>query len=297
MTLAPTDQPERTRARERSEAGLVIEPRRTGLLPRLQETWGARDLAGFFGRRFLLKMYARTKLGRLWIPLRPVLDVGSRALIFGGLLAAPSNGKPYILFFLVGMTVWNFFEKLIIWATRSIELNRKLVTKLYFPRLILPVAAWMPALVDLAIYCVLLALTVLAYLAIDGTTYLEVGVHSWQIAAGMALMSAIAFGIGLLLAPFGARGRDARFGVMYATGFWFFLTPVIYPLSALDGTGRTLALLNPVTAPMELVRDGLLGVGEVPALALASSIVGAGTALAVGLWYFSKAEAASIDHL
>jgi lipopolysaccharide transport system permease protein len=276
---------------------VVIEPRRGGVAAGLQETWKFRRLIPYFAHRSLQKLYGRTKLGRLWIPLRPALDVGIRALVFGGVLKAPSGGVPYFLFFLVGMAGWQFFNRTLFWLVRSIELNRKLVRKLYFPRLILPIASWTPAWLELGFYVLFAIFAALYYLGHDGSTYLSFGPESLLVPAGLLLLAILGFGMGLWAAVLGARTRDARFTLSYILSIWFFVTPVIYPLTSLPQPFRTLAAINPVTGPVEMIKRGLFDTGSVPLLAVLVSVSVAIVALASGLWFFFRAEGTSLDRL
>jgi lipopolysaccharide transport system permease protein len=274
----------------------VIEPRRPGVRARLSEVWAYRRLIGFLGRKLVEKMTIKSKLGILWVPIRPLLTVASRALVFGGVLAAPSEGLPYFLFFLTGMAAWSLFDRTLFWSARSVEINGRYVQKLYFPHLLLPIAAFIPAILDFLVYLVLLGLTLGVYLWLDGTTYVQLG-EFWLALAGVGLIFAMALGMGLYLAVLGAYTRDTRFALSYILGFWFFLTPIIYPLSAIPEPYDVLGELNPVTAPIELVRVGLYGVGEVTPIALATTATVAVVSCVSGLIFFNRWEAAAMDHL
>lgn len=275
----------------------IIVPRQAGPKDRLRELWLYRHLITFFGKRLLEKNYARSALGILWIPLRPLLTVASRALVFGAVLNAPSAGLPYFLFFITGMTAWALFDRSLFWATRSIELNAKIATKLYFPRLLLPIAAFVPAGLDFLVYCALLGLTLLGYLAIDGTTYLQADASLWLVPASVLLIFCLSLGLGLFLSVLGAYTRDVRFSLGYVLTFWFFLTPVIFPVEAIPEGFRPLAALNPLTAPVEMLREGLYGAGDVQSLALMTSTSVTVASCITGLWFFSRWEATSVDNL
>jgi lipopolysaccharide transport system permease protein len=275
----------------------VLEARRPGMLERLRELWRARRLTRYFAVRYVRKGYQRTWLGWVWLPLRPILGVGSRVLVFGGLLKAPSEGKPYLLFFLVGTSAWQLFDATAYFATRSIDLNKRVLTRTYVPRLTALVGAVAPGAVDFALYFAL-ALGVSVYYRITtGSFGLELGIRTLLAPAGLALMALLALGIGLWLAPFAAQARDVRWGLRYMLSFWYFLTPVIYPLSTVPEKYRTLVELNPLTAPVQMVRAGTLNVGGVPTLALAVTIGTIVVVIAGGLRLFGRAESAAVDSL
>jgi lipopolysaccharide transport system permease protein len=275
----------------------VIEERRPGLHHRVRELWRYRRMIWFFGKRFLERRYRRTILGWIWIPLRPTLTIASRVLIFGGLLAVPSNGVPYLIFFLVGYATWDLFASYLIWATRSLEINRKLLKRLYFPRLVLPVAALVPSVVEFAVYVVLAVLVLLYYWVFRGEQYVHLTGDLLLVPAGLALCIALAFAIGLSTSVLSANARDVRFTLNYLIGFWSYLTPVIYPLSAVPGRFALLASLNPLTAPVEMVKQGAIGAGEIHTHAVLITLAMIGGALTLGLWFFGKAEASAIDRL
>jgi lipopolysaccharide transport system permease protein len=275
----------------------VIEPRRPGLRHRARELWRYRSLLRFFARQFVERRYRRTVLGWLWLPLRPMLAVGSRVLIFGALLAIPSNGIPYLLFFLVGYGTWHLFSSYLMYATRALEMNRKLLRKLYFPRLVLLVAASAPAAIEFVVYTAMAAVAITAYSISDDTAYVSLDRDLLLVPAGLALVLALAFSIGLFTSVFGARARDVRFSLGYVLGFWLYLTPVIYPLSAVPERFHLLAGLNPMTAPVEMVKAGLLGAGDVQTQTVVISVSIIALTLVSGLWFFGRMEASSVDHL
>jgi lipopolysaccharide transport system permease protein len=276
----------------------VIEPRRRGGTERARELWRHRGLLRFFAARSTQKMYARTKLGKAWVPLRPVLDTGSKVLIFGGLLGAQSNGAPYLLFFMAGMAAWTLFDRSLYWMTRSLELNRGLVSKLYFPRLLLPVAGLAPALVETAVYGCMVLIAAFGYLAIDGTWYLELEpLHVLAVVGSLLLSMALAGAIALFTSVLGATTRDMRFTLSYITGFWFFLTPVIYPLSQVPEKFRGLAQVNPMTPVVELFKWGLLDGGHVTAGGLIWTVCLIFVIASAGLVFFVRAENFAVDRI
>jgi lipopolysaccharide transport system permease protein len=275
----------------------IIEPFRPGIGARLSESWRHRRLLGFFARRALEKIYARTVLGRAWLVLRPLMQVLPAVLIFGGVLGAPSEGLPYFLFFVVGMAAWTIFERSLYWATRGIELNRRLITKLYFPRLLLPVASIAPGLVEVALYTFLIAGAVCFYQVTDGTLHLDVGWNLLAAPAALGLALALALGLGLWTSVIGARARDMRYSLQIVLAFWFLFTPVIYPLSAVPERFQDLAAANPLTPLVEMFRWALVGTGQVETAPLLACIALIAAACVSGLWYFDRAEVSSVDRL
>ena len=210
---------------------------------------------------------------------------------------APSDGKPYALFFIIGSATWEMFYRTAYFATRSLELNRRILARLYVPRLVILFGSVATGLAMFVIYLAFGLGFAMYYLATSGTTHLGLGLKTLAVPAGVVLVLLIALSIGLWLSIYSARARDVRWGLRYALSFWFLITPVIYPLSQVPSGYRQAAEVNPMAAPIELIRYGLLGVGHFPPLALATSLgailfVGGG-----GLWFFNRSEASALDNL
>jgi lipopolysaccharide transport system permease protein len=275
----------------------VIEPRVPGVGQRLRELWDYKRLIGFSGRRMLEKRYLRTWIGWPWIPLRPILDVGARALLFGGLLGVPSEGIPYPVFLLVGLGAWQLFERTAYWAIRSLELNRGILRRIYVPRLTMVLGAIVPSGVEYLVYCLLTAVVVCAYWIGDGQLYLAAGPETLLALGGLVLLISLALAVGMVLSVYAVQARDVRFAFGYVIGFWLFLTPVLYPLTAVPEIFQVLVEFNPVTAPIEMVKLGLLGVGEVTTRSLITTAVVLVVGGAAALWFFNAAESRTLDGL
>lgn len=275
----------------------VIEPRRATIHAQLLESWRYRGLVGHYGRRFVGKRYARTWLGWVWLPLRPVLALAAKVFVFGGLLGVPSGHVPYLIFFIVAMGAWQLFTETTYWATRSLELNRRELRHLHVPRLVPLVAAVVPSFVEYLIYTGIGVCALLYYLVVDGTLYLRVGPQLLVAVLGLVLIMALGLGVGLWTSTFAVRARDIRFGLGYVMSFWFFLTPVIYPLDVIPAKYRLIASLNPVTAPVEMVRYGLLGIGDVTRQTFGLTVGVIVVLFVGGLWFFGKPERLSFDDL
>jgi lipopolysaccharide transport system permease protein len=302
MTAATTAAPPRAES-EPVQDGLgpanvhVIEPRELRGWGRVRELWAYRNLFGYFGGRAVAKITNFTLLGRAWLVLRPTADTAARALVFGGVLNAPSLHVPYYLFFITGMWCWRLFDRSLFWATRGIELNRGLVRKMYFPRLLLPISSVVPGLVEFGVYTVVLVGVLVYHAVVDGHNYLALGPQLLLVPLGLLMAFTFAMGAGLITSVLGAYGRDARYSLSYLLDFWLFVTPVIYPLQSIPSQYQTIALLNPMTAVVELVKYGLINAGEVRPTALAISGVAIVALLLFGLRFFDRYESQSIDNV
>jgi lipopolysaccharide transport system permease protein len=278
-----------------SVEGIVIQPVQPGAVYRLKELWAYRKLYRHFAREFYERLWKRTILGRVWIAARPLGNMVVGALIFGGLLKAPSNHTPYFLFFLVGQSCWLLLDRSLIWGTRSLYMQRRLLRKMYFPRLILPLAGVTPGLVYYGMYLSLILLSTLGYLIVDGKLWLQIGPQLIVGIFGLLLCLLLAMGITLITSVLGANTRDMRFFVRYITQIWFFFTPIIYPLSAVPAGIRPYAALNPMTSIVELVKWGFIDAGSVRPVGVCVSIGWIVAFWVGGLWFFSRAHATSVD--
>ncbi len=274
----------------------VIGPRQPGSIERLREAFAARQLILFFGLLGLRRLYQRTVLGWWWIPLRPLVEVGSRVFVFGSLLGSPSGGIPYLLFFFFGFSAWQLFQMTVIWSGRTAQVTRRIVSRIYVPRItaLLGVAT-VPALVNLVLYLTMAGVTAVIFLVVGTPTGIELGGGLLYLLAGLALLLILGLSVGLWLSVLAAAARDPRYIASYVLRFLFFVSPVLYPLQRVPEDLKTLVTYNPVTAPLELVRMGIFDYGRVPTEALISTF-GAILLIGVpGLRFFNRAEARALD--
>jgi len=271
----------------------VIEPRREALMDRLRDVWRYRRLLRFFAAKSLAKLYKRTILGAAWIFIRPLFPLVVNTIVFGGVLGVGSNGVPYFLFINCGGALWELFSQSVTWGTRSLELNRGFMTRIYLPRLILPVATMTPAFLNFAIHLGVLAIAITYYRVTTGVLYWAPSHLGWALLA-VVQATFLALGIALWTSVPALQARDVRFTIGYVLGFWLFLTPVLYPLNIGPKYAWLLAL-NPMVAPVNAFKYGVLGIGGVSATEWIISGVMTATTLMSGLWFFGRAEADAAD--
>lgn len=255
----------------------------------VRDAWRGRHLLGWLAARLLIKQYARTYVGRMWLVLKPVVDTLGKALVFGGIfgVVAP-DGVPYLLFVLVGMQCWILFEQGVTWATRAFDRYRKVFRDIDLPLLLIPIAVMVDGVLQFGSYTVILLLAVVGYALADSQLYLalEPGLLLAPVAVALTLLFAIALGLWLGIAN--AHTRDVRHGLRYVMTIWLFLTPVLYPLSDMPAALAVVAQLNPMTPPIELFKFALLGTGEVDLLMLGYSVALTLTTLVSGVWLLAK---------
>ncbi len=275
----------------------IIQPKTGTLGEKLRELWRYRHLWWYFASENLKSQYRKTTLGWFWMLMRIASTVGLSSIIFGGVLAAPSDGPPYFLFFVAGTATWTLFDRSLLFVTRSLERNRKLVTKVYFPRMILPLAATGTGIAFFVITLVVM---------IGATGYFRWTRGVWYVVLGprliVALLAAVAalfmaVSVGLWTSVLQLRWRDVRQSLRYAMPFWFYLTPIIYPMSHIPEKYHWFVRLNPMSSIVEAFKWGTIGTGSLhPQSLVISSFVMTAVFLG-GVWFFSRAEAQSIDKL
>ncbi len=269
----------------------VIECRRPGIWAALVELWRYRRFTAFFGRRLLSKRYSRTWLGLLWLPLRPLLNVVTKLLVFGGLVGITAGKTPYPIFFVMATAAWGLFAECALWSTRSLDINRGLLREVHIPRLVVIVSAIVPGLVEFAIAIAIAAAGLLYYLVRADVFYLELTLWSpLAIGAALLLVALLGLGVRLITASVAARARDVRFGVAYALSFAYFLTPVIYPFERIPDQYKPIAELNPVTGALELFKLGMFPNEEVSPKAVAVTVAAVLALWIPGLWLFQRRE-------
>jgi lipopolysaccharide transport system permease protein len=275
--------------------GWVIEPRREGLKARFRDVWRYRRLMRFFASRTLQKLYANTVLGWAWIFIRPLVPLVVNTIIFSGVLRVGSYDVPYFLFLTTGNSIWEFFASAVTWGTRSLELNRGFMSKVYVPRLIMPMAAMAPSYLYLGINVAVLACSLVYYRVTTGVNYLAFLHLGWAFAA-LALTVVLALGISLWTSVLALQARDVRFTLGYVLGFWVFLTPVLYPLNV-PAKWQWAIALNPMAAIVNAFKYGVLAIPVLDLEHLGIAVLISGVTLASGLWFFNRADATAADKL
>jgi len=274
--------------REGTERAIRIAPVKGLRLPSPRELWASRELVYFLTWRDVKVRYKQTLIGAAWAIVQPVLTMVVFSLFFGRLARIPSEGIPYPIFSYCGLLPWTFFSHGLTQAANSLAGNSRLITKVYFPRSIIPLSAVLVGLVDFGL-AFLVLVGMMAYYGISP------GVNVVWL-PGFLLLSLIAsLGAGLWLSALGARYRDVRFAVPFLIQIGLFATPVIYPSTLLAGSWRFLLGLNPMTAVVEGFRWSLLRVGRPPGAMIAVSLLMALALLVSGAVYFRKVERTLAD--
>ncbi|RPI24799.1 MAG: ABC transporter permease [Chloroflexota bacterium] len=272
------------------QAPLVMRPSRGLGSLNLGDLWLYRELVYFLTWRDLKVRYKQTLLGATWAIIQPVLQMVVFTLLFDRLANLSSDNVPYPIFNYTALLPWGLFSKALTDAGRSLVANRNMITKVYFPRLVIPVSSVLSGVVDfLFAFVVLLGLMI--YYKIAPTT----GV--WMLPLFLLLTLITALGVSLWLSALNVIYRDVGYVLPFLTQIWFFVTPIVYSSSEVSEQWRLLYALNPMVGVVDGFRWALLGTGEAPGLMV---LVSTGVSLVIlitGLYYFRHMERTFADEI
>lgn len=272
----------------RSAATIVIEPSRGLADFNLKELWDYRDLMFFLAWRDINIRYKQTLLGAAWAVLQPVFTMILFTIFFGRLAAVPSEGAPYPLFVFAALLPWQYFATTLGNAASSLVNNSNLLSKVYFPRLLIPLTSLFPPAVDFLI----------AFIVLVGLMFY----YRWPptpnaiwLPAFLILAMVATLGVGLWFAAMNVKYRDARHIVGVVVQFGIFISPVVYPSRIVPMPWLNLYALNPMVGVIEGFRWALLGTGAAPLRLIAISSLAALAMLFSGLYYFRYTEKTFAD--
>ncbi len=266
-----------------STAITVIRPKRLFHLSDLKELWNYRELLYFLSWRDLKVRYKQTVIGILWSVLQPLITMVVFTFFFGKLAGMPSDGVPYPIFVYTGLLFWQFFSDALGETSNSLIANKAIVSKVYFPRLLLPVSGVITKFVDFLISAIILVFLMIYY----GYAPNLGGLAILPLLLMLTFMAAI--GLGLFLSAVNVKYRDVRYALPFFIQLLLFVTPVIYPASIAGAYSKLLAL-NPMMGVIQSARAALLGTTPVNWTLILTSFIAGLVLLAIGLVYFKKTE-------
>lgn len=262
---------------------ITIKPSKGWAALNLRDLWNYRELIFFFTWRDLKVRYKQTLLGAAWAILQPFLTMVVFSIFFGGLAKVPSDGVPYPIFSYAALLPWTLFSKALQDASRSLVSSANIISKVYFPRLILPLSSTLAGLVDFVIALVVLVGMMFFY-GIQPTA------NTWTLPLFVLLALITAIGVGLWLSALNVMYRDVGYIIPFLTQFWMYITPIAYPASMVPEQWKFLYALNPLTGVVEGFRWALLGTGDGPSYTLLISASIAILLTISGLFYFRRME-------
>lgn len=249
----------------------------------LRELWEYRELLYFLTWRDIKVRYKQTALGAAWAVIQPLFMMVVFSLFLGRLAGVPSDGLPYPVFTFCGLLPWQLFAHALTASSVSLVGSQNLITKVYFPRLVVPTSAVLGGVVDFAI----------AFVILLGMLFLYGIVPGWQIVIlpGLVILAILAaLSVGLWLSALNVRYRDVRYTINFLVQFWLFATPVAYPSSIVPQQWRLLYGLNPMVGVVDGFRWAMLGQPESPGSPLLVSVIVVLVLLIGGLYYFRRLE-------
>lgn len=262
---------------------IVIEPTKGWVPINFDEIWEYRELIGFLARRDISSRYKQTALGASWAVIQPLMTMVVFSIFFGKLAKVPSDGLPYPVFSYCGMLPWQFFATATTNSANSLITNANMLTKVYFPRLVIPISAIIPAVVDFLIAFVILFAMILYY-HIAPTL-------NWVYLPGFFAIAAVtALGTGIWLSALSAEYRDMRHVIPFLITTWMYVSPVVYPSSMVPEEWRGLYALNPMVGAIEGFRWALLGKSGLDMQAVVVSSLMSLLLLITGAFYFRRME-------
>jgi lipopolysaccharide transport system permease protein len=262
----------------------VIDPPRGWQAPNLRELWDYRDLAFFLVKRDVSIRYRQTLIGTVWAIIQPLLLAVVFSVFLGHYAKVPSGADvPYPVFALTGMAMWLYFSQAMQFASDSTVNSRELISKVWFPRMIIPISAVVPPAIDFVPAFIVALVVQLAYGVVPPVQIVLVPVLA-------VLTLIVALGIGLWLSALNVRYRDIRLVVPFAIMIGLFVTPIVYPFDVVPESVQPIYALNPMVGVLEAFRWMLFPGAEWPGWLLAIPLATSVILLVSGAWYFTRAE-------
>lgn len=258
----------------------------------LKEVWRYRDLVYMFVKRDFVSSFKQTILGPIWFFINPIFTTVVYIIVFGNIAKLSTDGAPKILFYLAGVTLWNYFSSCLNGTSSVFTSNAAIFGKVYFPRLVMPISIVFSNLMRFGVQMVLFLIAFLYYL-----TKGEVQPNWWILATPflILLMAMFALGVGMIFSSMTTKYRDLQMLLGFGVSLYMYATPVIYPVSALPKAIQPYAAWNPLTGIFECFKYGWLGVGEFNPTMLAISSLIILLLLAIGTITFNKVEKSFMD--
>jgi lipopolysaccharide transport system permease protein len=276
-----------------SEWDLVIEPQTSLFELHLKDVWRYRDLLRLLVKRDFVSFYKQTILGPLWFFIQPLFTTIIFTFIFGNLAGLSTDGLPQPLFYMAGITAWNYFADCLTKTSTVFRDNANIFGKVYFPRLIMPLSIVVSNLVRFAVQMILF-FVMIVYYAFTGADF-HINVYVLIFPVLVLMMALLGLGLGLIITAMTTKYRDLAFLITFGVQLMMYATTVIYPLSAAPVKYKWLIELNPMTGIIEAFRFGFLGQGELTLNSFGYSVAFTVVSLIFGVIIFNKTEKTFVD--
>ena len=266
-----------------TEPIIVITPPTRFSFPKWEELWQAREVLYRFGQRDILLRYRQTVVGVIWVVVQPLLSAGVFSLVFGSVAKLPSAGLPYFLFSFAGMLAWNLFNQIISRGAPSLVSNQALVSKVFFPRLLVPASTVLAVLLDFLVALILGVVLLFVYGVNPGWPVLLLPV--WSI-----LLIGLALGVAFALSAIQVKYRDVAYLLPWVLQILLYASPVAYSLDAVPDRLRWIFSANPLTWFLEEFRYSFLGLEAPPVWQMLASALFSVLAITLGVLVFQRQE-------
>lgn len=261
---------------------------------KLKEVWQYKDLIWLFTKRSFVLKYKQTVLGPAWLFLNPIMTSLIYTFVFGGIAGIDTDGIPQILFYLGGNAIWTFFSTCLTTNANAFVANSNVFGKVYFPRLTTPISNVLSSVVQFGIQMILVLAFLVYYVA---TGAVHPNWLAWLLIPVVLLnLGIMGLGCGIIISSLTTKYRDLSILVSFGVQLWMYATPIVYPISQIDNElFRTILMINPATAPIELFRYALLGQGTISIPSLVFSWVFTIAVAVFGIMVFNKVEKTFMD--
>ena len=271
----------------------IIRPKRNLFDVNLRELWHYRDLIILFVRRDFVSKYKQTILGPLWFIIQPLLTTLMFVFVFGNVAGFSTDGLPKVLFYFSGLVGWNYFSQSLTATSNVFVTNANIFGKVYFPRLSLPISIVISNLLQFIIQFIFLLLFIIYY-AFKGVP-INLSMHLFLLPVLIFMLAGLGLGFGIIISSLTTKYRDLTYLVTFGVQLFMYVTPVIYPLSSLSGTYKSIILLNPLTSIIEAFKFVMLGTGDLSYGGLLYSVAFLIVSLILGVLVFNKVEQSFMD--
>ncbi len=261
---------------------------------KLKEVWKYKDLIVLFTKRSFVLKYKQTVLGPAWLFLNPIMTSLIYTFVFGGIAGIGTDGIPQILFYLGGNAIWTFFSSCLTSNANAFIANSSVFGKVYFPRLTTPISNVLSSVIQFGIQMILVLAFLIYYVA---TGAVHPNWLAWLlIPVVLVHLGVMGLGCGIIISSLTTKYRDLSILVTFGVSLWMYATPIVYPMSQIDNElFRTIIMINPTTAPIELFRYALLGQGTISIPSLIFSWVFTIAVAVFGIMVFNKVEKTFMD--
>ncbi len=275
---------------------LIIKPKSSLFSLNLKEVWRYRDLLEMYIRRDIVTFYKQTILGPLWFFIQPVFTTVIYMFVFGGLAGISTDGIPQPLFYLSGICLWNYFSESLVKTSDTFLVNQGIFGKVYFPRLIAPLSVIITGLLKLFIQLGLF-FAVYIWFVSKGMPN-TINANAWFFPLLILMLGLLGLGYGIIISSLTTKYRDLKFLIAFGIQLWMYATPVIYPLSVMEGRFEKYMWImqaNPVTSILETFKAGFLGQGTFTMQTLIYSAIHTLVVLILGIFIFNRVERSFMD--